>query len=467
MGWGWLLMALVGTGLSTSAAAWSAGPFAHEFSLTLKPGTREEWLGPLYYREVSEGQTTWAIPPLWSRTVRPDVEMEEYDILYPILSYDRFGAESRWHLFQFLSFSQASTQEEQSAKKFTIFPFYFQSRSADPALNYTAVLPFWGTMRNRLLRDEIQLHFFPLHSRTVRKDVMTHNFLFPFFHLRHGTRLEGWQFWPLVGHEHRDPFTSTNYLGLEQLTPGHDKFFLGWPFFFNHHTGVGTTNQAHYHALLPAYSHLRSPNRDSSSYLWPFFNFIDDREKKYREWGTPWPLVGFARGEGKHMNRVWPFYSHATNAILTSDFVLWPLYKYNRAQVAPLDRERTRLLIFLYSDTVERNTATGQAKTRTDCWPLFTAQREADGRERLQVLALLEPLVPNNKSIERNWSPVWSLYRHEKNPATGAESHSLLWNLARWENTATNAHSSFFFGIAQRHSDEHGAKWRWFQRDSH
>ena len=261
--WSWLLCTVVGT---AAAAGWTAGPLAHEFSLTLKPGTREEWVGPLYYREVSEGQTTWAIPPLWSRTVQPDVEMEEYDILYPLLSYDRFGAEFRWHLFQLLSFSHASTQEDLTAKKFTIFPFYFQSRSADPALNYTALVPFWGTMRNRLLRDEINLHLFPLHSRTVRKDIVTHNFLFPFLHLRHGTQLEGWQFWPLVGHEHRDPFTSTNYLGFEQLTPGHDKFFLAWPFFFNQHTGVGTTNQAHHHALLPAYSHLRSPHRDSSTY---------------------------------------------------------------------------------------------------------------------------------------------------------------------------------------------------------
>lgn len=460
-----ILFLLLGMGFergTVSAAEWKAGPFAHEFSLTLGAGTRTEWLGPLYYHEVAEEQTTWAVPPFFSRLVNPGVETEEYDILYPLVTYDRFGAEYKWQLFQLLSFSGGQTQDEQKSDKFTVFPFYFQRRAADPAQNYTALLPFWGTLKDRLLRDEIRVRLFPVYSRTVRKDIVTENFAFPFLHLRHGNQLDGWQFWPLMGHEHRDPFTSTNYLGLEQLTPGHDKLFIAWPFFFNNHTAVGTTNPVHQQALLPLYSHYRSPQRDSSTYLWPFFTFTDDRERKYQEWGAPWPLVAFARGEGKHMNRVWPFYSHATNAILTSDFVLWPLYKYNRAQAAPLDRERTRWLIFLYSQTIERNTATGQAKSRTDLWPLFSRQQELDGRERLQVLALLEPLVPGNKSIERNWSPVWSLYRHERNPRTGAESRSLLWNLWREDASPTNSHASFFFGIARRDRDEAGVKWRWF-----
>ena len=105
---------------------------------------------------------------------------------------------------------------------------------------------------------------------------------------------------------------------------------------------------------------------------------------------------------------------------------------------------------------------TGEAKTRTDLWPIFTARKELDGRERFQLFAPLEPLIPNNKSIERNWSPVWSVFRYEKNLRTGAESHSILWNLLRLDNSPTNSHASFLFGIAKRDRDEGGAKWRWF-----
>src|SRR5258708_31895818 len=44
----------------------SAGPLFQEFYLTLIPGHRIEALGPLFYREQSDTQKTWAVPPLFS-----------------------------------------------------------------------------------------------------------------------------------------------------------------------------------------------------------------------------------------------------------------------------------------------------------------------------------------------------------------------------------------------------------------
>ena len=49
---------------------------------------------------------------------------------------------------------------------------------------------------------------------------------------------------------------------------------------------------------------------------------------------------------------------------------------------------------------------TGKEKRRLDMWPFFTWHRDAQGSERLQVLALLEPVLPESRGIERNWSPL-------------------------------------------------------------
>jgi len=107
-------------------------------------------------------------------------------------------------------------------------------------------------------------------------------------------------------------------------------------------------------ALLPVYSYQRSPQRDHDV-LWPFgFTITATGKKKYREIGAPWPLIVFARGEGKTANRFWPLFSQTKNPILESDFYFWPLYKYNRAHAPPLDRQRTRILFFLYSDLIEK-----------------------------------------------------------------------------------------------------------------
>lgn len=433
--------------LPFARAEWTPGRWFDGERLTLGEGFRQDF-GPFFYRQQLDTSHTVAAPPLFSYTADPDLELEEFDLLYPVISYDRFGSEYRFHIFQLFSFAGGENQEGETQKRFSLFPFYFQQRSSNPGLDYTAFFPIYGTLRNRLFRDEIHFVLFPGYSRTRKKDVVTDNYLFPIFHLRHGNQVSGWQVWPLTGAERKEPTTRTNAVDEIEVLGGYRKFFILWPFFFNQRTGLGTTNEIWQQAFLPLYTIYRSPLRDSSTWFWPFgVTITDDREKKFHEVGAPWPLVDFARGEGKTTSRIWPLFSRAHSATLESDFYLWPVYKLNRITAEPLFRERIRILFFLYSDVTEKNTQTGAARRRTDLWPLFTAHRDFNGQERMQILTILEPLLPNNKSIERNYSPLWALWRSEKDPARGRSSQSLLWNLYRQETDATGKKVSLFFGL--------------------
>jgi hypothetical protein len=114
----------------------------------------------------------------------------------------------------------------------------------------------------------------------------------------------------------------------------------------------------------------------------------------------------------------------------------------------------------LYSDTTERNTEARTYRRRRDLWPLFTHRRDWDGSQRLQILSLIEPVLPNNKSIERNYSHLWSLWRDERNGRTGNRSQSLLWNLYRWEAREDERKMSALFGLVQCSSNANGSKWR-------
>jgi hypothetical protein len=453
----------LGLGLLTKgvlADGCHVGPLYDDFNLTLAPGHRTEVAGPLYYFEQRDTQNQWAMPPLWSCTRDPAADTEEFDFIYPILTYDRFGTEYRFQIIQLFAFAGGQTQPEAGDRRFTLFPFYFQQRSTNPARNYTALLPFYGRLLNRLFRDEIRFILFPVYSQTRKRDVVTDNYLFPIFHLRHGNQLGGWQAWPLLGHEHKDVTWKTNLVDEAEAIGAHDKWFALWPFFFNTLTGIGTTNPTHELSFIPAYSQLRSPERDSTTFLWPFFNIVDDRGKKYREWDLPWPFIVFARGEGKTTSRIWPLFSQAHDATRESGFYLWPVYKYNRLHADPLDRERTRILFFLYSDVMEKNTATGKHLRRVDLWPLFTCHRDFNGDRRLQLIAPLEPFLPNHKSIERNWSPLWSLWRSETSGQTNANSQSLLWNLYRRDVTPEGKKCSLLFGLFQYESGGGGEHWR-------
>lgn len=458
-----------------------------EFSTLFNPGTRKEVFGPFYYRQQTELSDTWAIPPLFSHTDWIGGDAEEYDFAYPILTFDRFGGEYRWQLGQLFSFAGGQNQSEVPRDRFTLFPIYFQQRSPDPQYNYTAVFPFYGHLQNRIFRSEIDFVMWPFYVKTIKRrqanpltetlfpsepertinprrgELTTYNYFLPFVHLRYGDGLFGWQAWPFVGREHKEVTWMTNTWDEAEMVPGHDHRFVLWPFYLKQERGIGSENVEHDLLVFPFYRQLRSPLRDSTSYLTPLgLTLTDDRGKKYQEVDAPWPFIVFAWGEGKTTRRIWPLFSRAQTATAQSDFYLWPAYTYKRIHSESLDRRRTRIFFFLYSRVREENTETAMTRTRTDFWPLFTHQRELDGRSRLQVLALLEPILPASKSIERNYSPLWSLWRSEQNPNTESSSQSLLWNLYRREVKGTTRKGSLLFGLFQYESTAEKRHWRLF-----
>ena len=457
---GWLGWGLCLSLSSPAEDAFSAGPLYDQFPLTLDSGCRTEAVGPFFYRQERGMEESWGLPPLFSRVTDPATESKGYDLFYPLLTYRIYGEEYRWQFCQLLSFSGGLNQADIPQNCFTIFPLYFQQRSPDTNQNYTALVPLYGHLKDRLFRDDIFFVMFPIYSETRKRDVVTDNYLYPFFHLRHGNGLHGWQFWPVVGNEHKDVTVRTNGFGETEIIGGHDKSFFLWPLHLWQNTGIGIDNPEKFRASIPFYAAARSPRRDSTSVLWPFFNWIDDREKKYREWEGPYPFVVIARGPGKTTTRVLPLFGRSHNDTLESDFYLWPIYKYNRLHASALDRECTRILFFLFVDSKEKSTDTGKAKRRVDLLPLFTWHREFNGNRRLQILAPIEPVLPGNSGIERNWSPLWSLWRAEDNPGTGAKSQSLLWNLYRYDTTPGAKKCSLLFGLFQYQSNAESKKLR-------
>jgi hypothetical protein len=433
-----------------------------QFSLTLDSGQRTEAAGPFFYDQQKDSERTWAIPPLLSYDSDPAVESTEDDFFYPLLTYERYGTEYRWQFFQLLSFAGGQEPDDNGAKRFTLFPLYFQQRSPDANENYTALVPFYGHINGRLFRDKIFFVMFPIYGQSQKRDVVTDNYFYPFFHLRHGDGLQGWQLWPLVGNEHKDVTTETNGFGDVETIGGHDKFFALWPFYFKSTTGIGTDDPEKSTSVIPIYSVVRSPKRDSTSVMWPFFSWIDDRGQKYHEWEGPWPFVVVARGEGKTTTRVWPLFGQSHNDSLEKDFYLWPFYRYKRLHTVTLDERRTRVLFYLFENVTEKNIATGAEKRRVDAWPFFTYHRDFNGNNRLQILALLEPVLPNNRGVERNWSPLWSVWRSENNLQTGASSRSLLWNLYRRDTGPAARKCSLLFGLFQYQSDPDARRLRLF-----
>lgn len=418
--------------------------------------------GPLFQYRLEGDLEAWSFSPFISHVSDPGTDSEELDVLYPLFSLDRFGLEYRCHFFQLLSWSGGGAADDHQTRRFTIFPFYFQQRSSDPSKNYTALLPFYGTIRGRLFRDEFKAVLAPLYVRTRKKDVVTDNFLMPFFHLRHGQHVQGWQFWPIFGHETRSPSTITNGFGESEIVPGHRKTMALWPFFFSQHLGLGTNGGQRRLAALPFFNLERSEQRDSTTWFWPFgYTLTHDRAKKYREQAVLYPFITWADGNGKNSMRVWPFFSRTRTPTVSRDSYLWPLFRKDHAETEALERDRSRVLMFVYSDLQEKNKATGAELRRTDLWPLFHARRDMAGRSVLQFPALIESYLPGNKSVERNWSPVWAVYRREENTKDKTVRSAWLWNMFRWEQSPEFKKGSLLFGLLRYQAGGGETRWRW------
>jgi hypothetical protein len=436
------------------------GPIFSKFRLTLTPGWREEAAGPFFYEQEISGQTQWALPPFFCRTLTPEVDWSEWDLLYPLINYRRFGTEHRLQFGQLLSFSGGESPQQETIHHTTLFPLYFHQSSTEPKHDYTAVFPLFGHLENRMFRDDIKFMLFPLYSETRKKDVITDNYLYPIFDRRRGGGVTGWEVWPFYGEDVKIPTIRTNAMGDTATNGGYDNSFVLWPFFIKSRAGLGTTNPSTSFTMVPFYSQTFSPARETISYGFPFgFSAIHDREQNYVEHNFIWPLFVKAHGS-KTVARYFPFYSSAKHNGLESDFYGFFLYKYTRLQSPPVDRHRTRILYFLYSDTVERNTASHDFSRRVDFWPFYDYHRTMDGNRRLQIMSILEPIFPNNRTMTREYAQVYSFWRQEKNARTGATSRSLLWNLYRRETLGQTKKASLFFGLIRYQSTADGGHWR-------
>jgi hypothetical protein len=209
---------------------------------------------------------------------------------------------------------------------------------------------------------------------------------------------------------------------------GYDKWFVLWPFYFNSRAGLGTTNPATSLTMIPFYSQTRSPSRDETSYGFPLgFNAIHDREKGYVEHDFLWPLFVKAHGS-KTVTRYFPIYSRAEHNGIGKRFL-----RLLALQVQPpasaffgSPPQPCPVLPLLRHGGAEHRIARLQTPRRF--LALLQLSPRVGWNRRTQVLAILEPLFPNNRTMSREYSPLWALWRAEKNPRTGATSQSLLWN---------------------------------------
>jgi hypothetical protein len=386
-------------------------------------------LGPIlgFARAHDDSTIDLAFRPLFHRHEEKRLQRLEWEVLYPLMGYTRTEEDRQFQFLQILNFREEGSNPQEREDRFDLFPFYL-SGTTDTGETYRAVLPLGGRALGRLALDEIEFVLFPLYVRLVKLGVETRYFPWPILSVTRGENHSGFRIIPLYGEEVK--------------TGVFEKRFVLWPLYLRQRTGLDGDNPEETLSMLPFYVSQRSRLRDSTTILWPFFTYTEDRERQYEQWDLPWPLVRIARGEGRTIDRYLPLFS-VEHRVLRNEFLLrelksfdftllFPLYIRSEEEIPGSRKVRDRILWWLYSDT--REEGRDGSTRRVDAWPFFRYDRDREGRVVFQTLALLEAFLPGNEWFERNYSPLWALYTYRRN-AEGDAAGSFLWNLVRHEST--------------------------------
>ncbi len=437
------------------------GPIYDSHRRPLDKARQAEMFGPLLQWANKAGTSEFALRPLFARSTIHEIEHSEWQLLYPFITYTRYGGEARWQLFQLISWTtgRPASDIERRESKTTIFPFLWLKRSDELKDQYAAIFPIHGTVKDRLAFREVNFTIFPLYMHTRKRfDVETIYAPWPFVQVPVGKGAHGFSLFPVAGHRRQE--------GLFQ------RDFALWPFFTYAHLGLNTDNPRQIWFTPLVFGAQRSKKFDYTSAPWPFATYIHDKANHYREFGLPWPFVAFGRGERRETTRIWPLFGYSKTTDTGDDplamfsfmnedkevknvatgrqsrFFLWPLWSQKKLTVSGGERTRTKAVLFVFSDLREKVDGAPTVGRRVDFWPFFTWARDTDGNARFQAFSILAPLLPNNRGIASSYEPLWGLARWQRH-ADGDRALSLLWNTVRHESGPTRRNFSLVGGLFQ------------------
>jgi hypothetical protein len=426
-------------------------------------GQTESWssLGPLFFSGPGPGpEATHAdgFRPVYVEFVEWDKVTT--DVLYPFFFYRKYSDAYKWSFLQLINHEGISREATQAGgpkdEHFDIWPFYFSHQTGNPIDTYRAVFPLYGVMKYRLGYDRLSWVLFPVYVASLKKGTHTTYVPWPILRVMGGAS-EGFAVWPL--------FYMTRGPG-----PARTNYFL-WPLIWDNTleppvaAPPGTAPGTEF-GFLPFYTREASPGYVSENFVWPFFGYTE-RETPYRysERRYFWPFFvqgkGDTPGEKRIVNRWGPFYTYSFDKGAGSTWIGWPFWHRKTWVDGDTHQSKTQFFYFLYwsldQTSVSRPSLAPAYKRHL--WPLVSIWDNGAGHRQLEVPSLTEVFFPDNPDVRASWSPLFTLFRFDREP-TGETRSSLLWDAVTWRRSTKDGLEEFHLGpiLGMRRRAE-GKRW--------
>lgn len=365
---------------------------------------------PFYERVQTNGASFFAVRPFYSRTEH--AEGFTADVFWPLYSRKEFKDELTSRALLFYYTHRFGEENEAARRRRWLLPFWFSGRDAQGE-SYSALFPLGGTIREFLGRDRLSFVLFPLFGTGQINEVKTTSVLWPVYSRTRGGGIRRDRVFPIFG--------------KSVLEGEYEKKFVLWPFWTSAEY-VHSRNPGSSWILFPLCGRSKLEKESTTWLLPPFFRFTKG-EKENRIF-CPWPFYQKADSEWARKHYVWPLWGHdqRKGGLNHRTFLLWP-FLWSEHSETDLHEKTRRMIVPVFLSERKYLKEEGVAKedqklvsSSWRVWPLVSRQTDENG-SRFRLLELWP--VKNSAPVERNWSPLWTLYsRVEQN---GAVKKNLLW----------------------------------------
>ncbi len=398
-----------------------------------------QWLGPLFFTQASPTEsgptTTFGLRPFYSKSQSSN--LTQGTALYPFFVWRQQSDFRSFSFFQIVNSVSDGVDAAHPNERFNVWPVYFSRTATDPADSYRALFPLGGEIKNRFGKDRINFTLWPLYVHTEKNGRQITHAPWPFLRFIDGEGYHGFEFWP--------------FFGQSAHAGDYERRFILWPLGYKSTTNLAEPVPDVALGVLPFYARDTGPGYIRETYAWPFFGYTHRTAPyHYDEQRYFWPFLVQGRGDDRVINRWAPFYTHSVIKGSDKTWLLWPLYRNQRWSADGVAQQKNQVLLFLYWSLEQKSLAHSAAAPahKTHLWPLFSTWDNGAGQHQVQALSPFEVFFPGNDTVRQLWSPLFALYRYDRQPDKSVR-HSLLWNALTYRRspTATEFHLGPLFSV--------------------
>ncbi len=405
-------------------------------------------LNPVYENLKTEEGSFFAVRPFYSHTEVEEGDIQ--DVLWPLYSRKSFKDEKTSRALIFWWTHTFNAQEESPRNRNWLLPFYFQGRDVNDE-KYFALFPLGGTIYEFLGRDRIEFWLFPIFGKSQINDVKTTSVLWPIYSRTRGEGIQRDRVFPI--------------LGKSVLEGSYEKRFVLWPFWTSA-TYFYPGNSGKTWILFPICGRADLENEKTLWVIPPFFRFTKGTEQNRTY--CPWPFIQKIESEWHDKFYIWPLWGRDQYAggLSRRTFLFWPFLWSERFEEDQLTKTRKMALPFLFleREVLREEGIPKEAQVEVSkgwkIWPLMSWKREGNA-SRFRMLELW-PIASG--PIERNWAPLWTLYkRTNENGLICKDVLWFSWHSAR-EPSANRSEWSLLKGLLSYKREGEARRFRvfWF-----